>query len=257
MDPHQSQVEEGLSHEIPVGHGIERVLEPGREPQVGGHPVRVQGQGRPGQGPGPERRDVQSCHRGHQAVDVPGQGPPVGQQVVGQQHRLGPLKVGVTRKIDRARCTGPVQEDVLQVHDLRGQHAQLPLGVEAQIGGHLVVAAPAGVQPGPHISGDLGDPPLDGGVDVLVVGGEDEVRRVQLPFHLVQGGQQLGYFGLVQEATPSEATDVGARSGQVVMGQHPVHVQAGRVGHHGVGRAPAESAVPQGHDGRRSVPRAS
>ena len=42
-----------------------------------------------------------------QPVDVPGQRPAVGQQMVGQQHRLGPLQVGVARQVDVLCGLGP------------------------------------------------------------------------------------------------------------------------------------------------------
>ena len=51
----------------------------------------------------------------------------MGQQVVGQQHRLGPLQVGVARA---GRCppasVGPGQQDVLQADDLRGPVRSAP-----------------------------------------------------------------------------------------------------------------------------------
>ncbi len=158
--PKQGQVEEGLGHEVAVGHGVEGVLEPAGEPEVLGHTVRVEGQGRAGQGPGPEGRDVEPVDGGHQPVDVPGQGPPVGQQVMGQQDRLGPLQVGVAGQVGTVGLLGPGQQDLLEPHDLGGQRGQLPLGVEPEVGGDLVVAAPARVQLGADVAGDLGDPAL-------------------------------------------------------------------------------------------------
>ncbi len=107
VDAEEGQVEEGLGHEVTVGHGVERVLEPGGEAQVLGHAVGVEGQRRTGQGARTQRRDVEPVHRGQQPVDVPGQGPAVGQQVVGQQHRLGPLQMGVARAGRRRRPRWP------------------------------------------------------------------------------------------------------------------------------------------------------
>ena len=102
---------------------------------------------------------------------------------------------------------------------------QLPLGVEPQIGRHLVVAAPARVELRPDVAGELGHPPLDGGVDVLVVRSEGEGAAVELGLHPVEGVEQDGHLLLGQEAATAEAADVGPRAGEVVVGQPAVDVR--------------------------------
>ena len=74
----------------------------------------------------------------------------------------------------------------------------------------------------PDVAGDLGDPALDGGVDVLVVGGEHERPAAQLPLHLVECGQQPATSLGVEQPAPAEAPDMGPGAGQVVEGQPPV-----------------------------------
>ena len=96
----QGQIEEGFGHEIPVGHGVQRVLESSCEAELGRHPVGVERQRRSGQRPGPERRDVEAAAGGHQPVDVAGERPTVGQEMVGEENRLGPLQVRVAGQID-------------------------------------------------------------------------------------------------------------------------------------------------------------
>ena len=49
----ERQVEEGLGHEVAVGHRVERVLEPPGESEVGPGSVGVERQGRAGQCSGP------------------------------------------------------------------------------------------------------------------------------------------------------------------------------------------------------------
>ncbi len=87
VDPEERQGEERLGHEVPVGHGVEAVLERTGEAEVGGDADGVEGQGGAGERAGAEGADVEAAAGVQQAVEVPSEGPPVGQEVVGQQHR--------------------------------------------------------------------------------------------------------------------------------------------------------------------------
>jgi len=216
VHPEQGQGEEGLGHEVPVPDGVEGVVEGPGEAQVGGHARGVQGQRRARQGPGAQRRDVEAAPAVQQPVHVAGQGPAVGQQVVGQQDGLGPLQVRVARKIGLAHLVGPLGQDALEGEDAVHDHPQLPLGEQAQVSGHLVVATPTGVELGPRRTGDLGHPALDRGVDVLV-------RRLE-----------------------GEAADMSPRAGEVVARQPHVEGQADRVRQQLLGRPVPEPPVPEG-----------
>ncbi len=113
----------------------------------------------------------------------------MGEQVVGEKHRLSPLEVGVAGQVGVARLLGPAKQHLLQGDDLADQAPELTLRIEPEVGDHLVVAASTGVQLGARIPGDLGDPALHRGVDVLVGGLEHERPRGQLVLHLVERGQ--------------------------------------------------------------------
>ena len=119
-------------------------------------------------------------------VDVAGQRPAVREQVVGQQHRLRPLHVGVPGQVDAVGLPRPLGQRVLQRHDLLGHGDERAATPQAQRRGHLVVAAAPGVQLGPDVAHQLRDPSFDGGVDVLVTGGEDELARGELLLHDVE-----------------------------------------------------------------------
>ena len=133
----------------------------------------------------------------------------------------------------------------------RGHAGELPPGVQAQVGGHLVVAAPAGVQLGPDVAGELGDPPLDGGVDVLVAGREGEDRpTASSSSTLVERGQQ--------RRPTSPSSRIPARPRPRTWAREPARSSAasrrskGRLAVKAItsSAVPPETAVPQGHDGR-------
>ncbi len=95
MHAEQGEAEERLGHEVSVGRGVEAVLEPAGEAQIGRRGVGIEGQGRACQRTGAQRRDVEPATAVEQAVDVARERPQVGQEMVGEQHGLGPLQVGV------------------------------------------------------------------------------------------------------------------------------------------------------------------
>ena len=132
----------------------------------------------------------------------------MGQQVVGEQHRLGPLEVGVAGQVRVAGRFGPRQQDVLQGDGQPGDLDELALAPQPQIGGDLVVAAAGGVQLGAGGAGELGHPALDGGVDVLVA--LDEAERVpgHLRLDLVERVQHGVDLAVVEQPGPRESADV-------------------------------------------------
>ena len=108
-----------------------------------------------------------------------------------------------------------------------------------EVGGHLVVAAAPGVEPGAGLAGQLGDPALDGGVDVLVAGLEDEGPLGQLLLDLGERAEQdTGLLGDIEPAA-AEATDMGPAAGDVVGGEPAVEREALGEGEELLGRLPA------------------
>ena len=175
---------------------------------------------------------------------------------MGEQHRLGPLQVGVARagRRRRPRSARPSRTS-WRADDLGGHAGQLPLGVQPQVGGDLVVAAATGVQLGPDVAGELGDPSLDGGVDVLVVGREGERALVQLLVHPVEGGEQDRRPPRRPAGRRARAPGHGpaSRSGRRAARRRSKCEADGEVHDH-VGGAVAEAAVPERHRGRLAGP---
>ncbi len=83
MHAEEGQIEEGFGDEVSIGDGVEGVVEAAGEAQVVGDAVGVEREGGAGQGAGAERRDVKAATGVHEAVHIAGEGPTVGEQVVG------------------------------------------------------------------------------------------------------------------------------------------------------------------------------
>ena len=111
----------------------------------------------------------------------------IGQPIVGGQHRLGPLHVGVAGQ-------DHVGVGVATAHErpLQGQPAGVDLvdrlaDPEPQIGGHLVVAAAGRVQLAAHVADAVDQRPLDVHVDVFQFDAEREAALLDFLADLAQG----------------------------------------------------------------------
>ncbi len=131
VDGDESQIEQRLGDEVPVGDGVEAVLEDGCKPEIGCGRRRVEREGRAGKGAGAEGRHVQALDRHQEAVHITRQCPPVGQQVVGQQHGLGPLEVRVAGQVGVTGLHGPIEQHLLQPDHAGGDGGDLVLAPQA------------------------------------------------------------------------------------------------------------------------------
>ena len=128
-----------------------------------------------------ERQVVGGGHAEVEALEVAAELPEVGEQVVREVDGLGALEVRVARH-------RPVQVRLGELHErLHQVAAAASVALEAvgahehrHVGGHLVVARAGGVELAAHRADDLGEPPLDRHVDVLVVRADDEAVRCSI-----------------------------------------------------------------------------
>ena len=139
--------------------------------------------------------------------------------MVGQQDRLGLLQVRVTGEISLAHLVGSGGQRVLECRHEASQVCQFPQCPQPEVGGHLVVPTPPGVQPGAGITGQFGDPPLYGRVDVLVRQLEVEGPIGQFGLGGIQRMQNRCGVGIGHETDPGQHPDMGPRAGHVL----PVH----------------------------------
>ena len=116
-----------VGDEVAIAHRIERVLEPPGEAELGRIAVGIERQRRAGQRTGAEHRNVRGVTSHQHAAHVAAERPAVGQQMVAERHRLGPLEVGVAGQVRIAGGHRRVVEHLLHVDQLAGDHAELSL----------------------------------------------------------------------------------------------------------------------------------
>ena len=86
--------------------------------------------------------------------------------------------------------------------------SQLGTGEQPQCRGDLVVPTPAGVELGPGLRSELGDAPLDRGMDVLVGLEILEASGLQLSVHQLERVDQCLRFGHGEDAGSKQAVNV-------------------------------------------------
>src|SRR6266545_6366093 len=133
------------------------------------------------------------------------------------------------------------------VHQGRQRLDGLARGIAAvkpQVKGHLVVARAPGVQRGAR-GRDLGQPALDGGVDVFVGGKELEVAGVKLASDAAQAALDRGKLGRGEQARRLEPTCMGDAALDVIRVQLVLALERRseslELGQH----LPAEAPAPQ------------
>ncbi len=108
--------------------------------------VAVDGQGGAGEGGGAQGQDIEAFAAIGQAGAVAVELLDVGQGVVGGQHGLGALHVGVAGDDDGLVAVGEVEEGPLKSDQAVVDGVESVAGPEFGVGGDLVVAATGGVE---------------------------------------------------------------------------------------------------------------
>ena len=125
----------------------------------------------------------------------------MGQQLVGDEHRLGVLHMGASGHDGVGGLGGLVDEGVDDVEDESGHVAGLVAQVHTDEGGDLVIAAASSAQTAPQVvTGALDEAALQGGVDVLVSSFRDEDTGDDVGLETVQGLQHAGQLTRIQQA---------------------------------------------------------
>ena len=235
-----------LRHQVPGGGAVDGVLHRSLEAQLRRHLGGVQTERGPGQGPRSVGRVGQPRVQVTQPLHIPQQRPRVGQQMVGQQDRLGVLQVGAARH-RRARVLLRLPgERVDDVEHPGGDAARRVAQVHPDHGGDLVVAGAASTQLASEIfSGPLQESALQGPVDVLIRVCGDEAARRDVVVQPLQRREHTGQLVVTEQLGAVQHPGVGLGAGDVVGGELPVEVRGLAQRRHDVGRAGGEAAAPE------------
>ena len=176
----------------------------------------------PASAPAPSGSSPVEPEHDREARGVAPEHPEVGQQVMREIDRLRALQV-------RVAGHRPVQVRLGDAHDHRLQVLQRldrPQRVGARehrhVGGDLVVARARRVELAADRADDLGQPPLDGHVDVLVGVEEPELVGVELGLDAIEPVEQLVAVGLGDDPHRGEHRRVGAGLLDVVGIEPPI-----------------------------------
>ena len=122
---------------------------------------------------------------------------------MGQQHRLGPLKMGIPGQDDVDRLTSLLQERPLKFLEMKSDHLKVVSEIQPEIQRHLIVPTASGVQFSADGTDEFRDPTFHGHVNVLVRIPEGEPTFPQFrsdvpePAHertAFRPGENLGFF---------------------------------------------------------------
>ena len=217
-----------LDHEVAIAHRVQRVGRHALEAELlrGGLAIeRIPGTG---QRAGPERRHVGPAPGVGEPVAVALGHLDVGQQVVGEQHRLGRLDVGRPGQDGRALALGEGDQRALEVQQRDVEPLDRPAQPQPEVGRDLVVARATGVE----LPGDRADALREGGLEIEV-----DVLEVRVPGHrpvgdrhgqALQAPDQVTDLVIGQQARAAEAADMGDRPRDVVGGQLAIEVDRAR-----------------------------
>ncbi len=207
-----------VEQEVAVGHRVKRIRDNARKAQVFSHLRTVDGVTGTRQGRSPKGVECGLIVGFRDAIEVACKHPEVSQHVVAKQHRLGMLKMGITRHNDVIVVLGKTYQYALErpqrtpyfVCQIRRHHARVER--------HLVVAATTRMQACARFANAFGKDALNGHVNVFVD------RRVYFKgtvVHTVMNGfepikNSLGVFGR-NDALFAQHTRMRRRPRQVFM----------------------------------------
>src|SRR5215216_2172359 len=193
MHPEYGAGVEEIQGEIPLRDRVEGVGE-GTQAELFRSRGGIYGMRCPAKRRSPQWRDVCGLLGRLQPPDVALQGLEVGEQVVGEQYRLGALQVSVTGEHELPVLLRHVHERPHRCEHAAPDLLRRVADEEAEVERHLVIAAASRVQLESDVADQLFEPPLYGGVDILVLQGPGELPRLDLRQNRLETAHELVRF---------------------------------------------------------------
>ena len=248
VDADHREHERGLGGEVTGRRGIHRIVCGGGESELLGDGIRVEVQRRAGQRPGAVGRHGGALIEVDQAVDIAEQRMRMGQQMMGEQDRLGRLQMCLSGHDGRRMRGGLRGQCGHQLERAVGDPPDSVAQPEPKQGGHLVVSRSACPQPATKVVADAVDQPtFQRPVHVLVGDDRQETAVGHVLAEAVQPGQQAVALLLGQQPRPEQHAGMRLGCGDVVGREHPVEMGGLAQCGERVRRAVREPTAPQGH----------
>ena len=244
MNHHQAGCGGEFDGKIAIRHGIERILADLLKAQQLGGGFAADGISGAGQRGGAQRHAVDAAAAIGHALVVAAEHFHISEHVVAEAHRLGHLQVGEAGHHHFGVLLGQIEQGSLKALQQRLNFGDFIAQPQADICGHLIVAAAAGVQAFASIADFIGEAPLDIHVHVF---------QIQQPRHfadfdfcynfghaLLDGGQIFcaQHTGLLQHLRMRQ------RALYVPFGQTFVEINRAGVFFHQLGNRLVEAARP-------------
>jgi len=216
-----------LQGKIPVRHRVERIARYRRKVEQFGHILPVDGKGGAGQGPGAEGQDVHPFEAVLQPLLVTLAHLHVGEQVVGEEDRLGSLQVGVAGHDDVKVAFRLTDERVDEQVEIGGNLDDFVPQVEADIQRHLIVAGTAGMEALACLADLRREARLDVHMDIFQADGEVEMTCLDLLENLVQAMFDRCHIGRRDDPLLAEHAGMGHGAADVLVVEALVEIDGG------------------------------
>ena len=211
--------------EIPVGNGVHAVPGHRRKIEQTGDVTPVDGKPRSREGGRSQRHDIHPFQTVPEARLVAGEHLPKGQKIMGEKDRLRLLQVGISGQNHTAFLFRQIEETRLQRRDELQDPADLLPQVEPDIEGDLIVPAPPRVEFASHVADPLRQGLFDRHMDVLVVGTENKISRLDIGKDLAETCDDRPRLPFGNDPLPAQHPGMGDASLDVIAEEPPVEMK--------------------------------